>query len=87
MAAQSSDERKRLRTTSPTAWVAKKPGVELRGDPRFLNFDCRVGNVGVCIVIPLSAENSVGRGVGGRKSLKGGSQSPDQGIRTGFSTA
>jgi hypothetical protein len=47
------DDTKRLRTTSPTAWVSKKPGGELRRVPRsvkLLNLDCKDGNVGVCIV-------------------------------------
>src|SRR5258708_30915813 len=46
------EEKKRLRTTSPTGWASKKPVEEVRSDPRLvklLSFDCKDGNAGVCI--------------------------------------
>src|SRR5258705_8759639 len=61
------EEKKRLRTTSPTGWDSKKPPVEeVRSDPglvKLLSLDCKDGNAGVCIVLPPSARMRVGRGV------------------------
>src|SRR5258708_14775318 len=68
------EEKKRLRTTSPTGWASKKPVEEVRSDPRLvklLSFDCKNGNAGVCIVLPPSARMRVGRGGFAQLSLKG----------------
>jgi hypothetical protein len=68
------EEKKRLRTTSPTGWASKKPVEEVRSDPRvvkLLSLDCKDGNAGVCIVLPPSARMRVGRGGFAQLSLKG----------------
>src|ERR1700692_2375363 len=49
---QRMEEKKRLRTTSPTGWAPKKLVEEVRSDPRLvklLSLDCKDGNAGVCI--------------------------------------
>ena len=68
------EEKKRLRTTSPTGWDSKKPVEEVRSDPRLvklLSLDCKDGNAGVCIVLPPSARLRVGRAGFAQLSLKG----------------
>jgi hypothetical protein len=68
------EEKKRLRTTSPTGWASKKPVEEVRSDPRvvkLLSLDCKDGNAGVCIVLPPSARMRVGRAGFAQLSLKG----------------
>src|SRR6266404_2005860 len=68
------EEKKRLRTTSPTGWASKKPVEEVRSDPRLvklLSLDCKDGNAGVCIVLPPSARLRVGRAGFAQLSLKG----------------
>src|SRR5882762_3847554 len=60
------EEKKRLRTTSPTGWASKNPVEEARSDPRLtklLSLDCKDDNAGVCIVLPPSARMRVGREV------------------------
>src|SRR6202011_6286136 len=67
------EEKKRLRTTSPTGWASKKPVEEVRSDPRLvklLSLDCKAGNAGVCIVLPPSARMRVGREGFTQPSLK-----------------
>src|SRR5258707_15847342 len=44
------EEKKRLRTTSPTGWVPKKPVEEDPWLVKLLSLDCKDGNAGVCIV-------------------------------------
>jgi|SRR6266403_219066 hypothetical protein len=68
------EEKKRLRTTSPTGWASKKPVEEVRSDPRLvklLSLDCKDGNAGVCIVLPPSARLRIGRAGFAQLSLKG----------------
>jgi len=50
------EEKKRLRTTSPIAWVRKKP-IEDRSDLWLVKL---LGNAGDCIVLPPSARMRVG---------------------------
>src|SRR5260370_40233447 len=60
------EQKKTLRTTSPTGWASKKPVEEVRSDPRLvklLSLECKDGNTGVCIVLPPSARMRVGREV------------------------
>src|ERR1700730_6233396 len=68
------EEKKRLRTTSPTGWASKKPVEEVRSDPglvKLLSLDCKDGNAGVCIVLPPSARMRVGREGFTQLSLEG----------------
>jgi hypothetical protein len=71
---QRMEDRKRLRTTSPTGWDSKKPVEEGRSDPRLeklLSLDCKDGNAGVCIVLPPSARLRVGLAGFAQPSLEG----------------
>jgi hypothetical protein len=68
------EEKKRLRTTSPTGWASKKPVEEVRSDPRLvklLSLDCKDRNAGVCIVYTsIGKDESRTRGFA-QLSLKG----------------
>src|SRR5436305_6882149 len=71
---QRMEERKRLRTTSPTGCDSKNPVEEARSEPRLvklLSLDCKDGNAGVCIVQPPSASLRVGPARFAQLSLKG----------------
>src|SRR5437764_14066776 len=68
------EDKKRLRTTSPTGWASKNPVEEGRSDPRLLkllSLDSKDGNAGVCIVQPPSARLRVARAGFAQLSLEG----------------
>src|SRR5438045_9541764 len=70
------EERKRLRTTSPTGCDSKDPIEEGRSDPRLLkllSLDWKDGNAGACIAQPPSARLREGRAGSAQLSLEGAS--------------